>query len=120
MPSTNPLLQAVEARSQGAGDNRSLEQAIETEAMRLAKERLSSGPYRTSQLRQMGHPYSRRRPRPPALPAIINVQTGRFRAGWRIRARLSGSRLTLDVENVSPEAKFLLHGTRWMIARPYD
>ncbi len=117
---SDPLMLSVERNRSGQGGNRSLEAAIEAEALKLAKERLSSGPYKTAQLRQMGHPYSRRRPAPPMHPAIINVQTGRFRNSWRIEARLTGTRLQLSVDNTSPEARFLLHGTRKMIARPYE
>lgn len=49
---------------------------------------LSSGPYPQSVLTAMGHPYARRRPRPPMPPYIINRQTtaagaASFFSAWR-------------------------------------
>jgi len=71
---------------------------------------LSSGTISSHQLAVMGHPYARRRPRPPQDAAIINRQSGRFYHGWR----LDGGKLVND----TGYAPFLFHGTRRMIARP--
>ena len=87
------------------------------DALRAA-EQLSSGAFSTTELRRMGHPYARRNPRPPADPAIINVQRGDFRAGWHIRApRKVGRKIAGRLENIDPKAGFM-HGTRRMIPRP--
>lgn len=115
-----------------------LERAAEEEAHRIT-DALSSGPYSSAQLAAMGHPYGRgggaagggrsrrgRRGRspaarqaPPLPPWIINEQTGLFRRSWQIRARVSRGVLTVEAENTAPHARFLLGGTRRMIARPF-
>lgn len=75
----------------------------------------SSGPFSTRQLRQMGHPYARRNPRPPGNPAVVNRQTGLFRASWRLVKTANGWR----VENLAPYARYFNDkGTRRMIRRP--
>lgn len=75
----------------------------------------SSGPFSTATLRRMGHPYARRNPRPPGNPAVVNVQSGRFRQSWRLVKTPSGWR----VENLAPYAKYFSdRGTRRMIRRP--
>jgi len=58
--------------------------------------------------------YARRNPRPPADPAIINVQSGVFRSAWTVRQEASGKWV---LENDSPHADFM-HGTKLMIRRP--
>lgn len=79
---------------------------------------LSSGGSSLAQLRVAGHPYSRQRPNPAYDAAIINVQSGRFRADWRGQGpRTIGGVVTSHVVNASPEAKYM-QGTRRMIARP--
>jgi hypothetical protein len=83
--------------------------------------RLSMGTYSSAMLRALGFPYSRRRPRPPQDPAIINMQSGQFLFGWRLRApRVDGGVMRTRLVNVAPHAKFLPHGTRKMIARPFE
>lgn len=77
--------------------------------------RLSSGPFTSKHLRQLGHPYAPGR-RPPLFPSIVNVQSGDFRSGWRIER----DREVLRVVNDTPEADFLRTGTRRMIARPIE
>lgn len=83
----------------------------------VAAEMLSSGVYTTADLRELGHPYAKRDPRPPQDAAIINRQTGRFQRSWKPK-RLSA--FHAQVINDSPEAEFLAkkEGTARMIARP--
>ncbi len=96
---------------------RAAEKESATETLRVLQE-LSSGPYSTSRLAQMGHPY-RIGGTPPADPAVINVQTGGFRAAWIVRPpRRSANGLSTRIVNTAPYAVFLLSGTEKMIARP--
>lgn len=97
---------------------REAEKAAAQHALQIAR-MLSSGPYSSAQLRRMGHPYSAARPRPPADPAIINRQTGRFLAGWRIQGpRKTTKGLVTKLINDAPQAARLDRGTSRMIARP--
>jgi hypothetical protein len=65
-----------------------------------------------------GHPYSAARPNPAYNPAIINVQSGRFRAAWKSTGPVSiGGRVVSKIINDSPEAKYM-SGTKRMVARP--
>lgn len=80
---------------------------------------LSSGPYTREQLRQLGHPYSTRNPRPPAPTGIINVATDVFRRNWKAEGgSWRGDTLESRVVNRSKVAEWLKTGTRRMIARP--
>lgn len=81
-------------------------------------QRVSSGPFSLRRLRQMGHPYAKRDPRPPLHPGVINVQSGKFRRRWF--ARVNASKGEASVINQSETAKFLKGGTKRMIARPAD
>lgn len=96
----------------------------EREIMRRAlaeARRISSGPYSTRTLRRMGHPYSRRRPHPPLSAYHINVQTGRFRAGWRVVGPIKRSEgIAAALVNESAHAGFLRLGTTRMIPRPFE
>ena len=83
------------------------------EALQEAR-KLSSGPFSSRQLAAMGHPYARRRPRPPLPAHIINVQSGRFRRAWRI----AGHGDALRIENTDPKGRRFRRGTLRMIARP--
>lgn len=91
---------------------REAEQESGREALRVAR-LLSSGPLTSQQLAMLGHPYARRAPR-VARPAVINVQTGRFRAGWHLVRQGDRQR----VVNHSPLSPFFARGTRLMIRRP--
>lgn len=97
--------------------------AAESEAAKVAMEiahDLSSGPITSRELRKLGHPYGHGRT-PPADPAILNLQSGAFKAGWRIIGpRKSGDGLRTTLVNASPYAGHLLRGTRRMIPRPYE
>jgi hypothetical protein len=67
--------------------------------------RFSQGGYKTDVLAQMGHPYAKRRPRPPQDTAIINLQTGDLFRGWRRRTgNWRGGTLSSFVFNVSRDA----------------
>lgn len=83
------------------------------EALAIARA-YSSGPFSARMLAAMGHPYARRAPRPPDRPAIINLQTGAFRAAWRVVRAGDVTRVVND----SPLAPFFSRGTTVMIRRP--
>lgn len=77
--------------------------------------------YNLTQLRAMGHPYSRSSPNPPLPPGIINRQTGEFYAGLRVSMpQHSGTRLMLHITSDYWKSNLLMHGTERMVARPYD
>lgn len=117
----SPQQIALLLRRQAHAFERAIREAeAQAAAAALAEaQKLSSAPYSTAELRRMGHPYATRAPRPPGDAAQINVQTGRFRAAWRIVGpRKTKSGLSTRLVNDSPEAKLLLSGTRYMIARP--
>lgn len=113
----NPLLVGLQRTLTAPA--RALEAETEAQAYRIA-DRLSSGPYSLADLRRMGHPYARRRPRPPLPPGVINVQSGLFRRSWHVEAHLRGARMEVSIENRAPYARYLLEGTRRMIPRPYE
>lgn len=81
--------------------------------------RASRGRYSSARLAAMGHPYSRRNPRPPQDPAIINRQSGLFLQSWWTAQRWTKPNNLLNVlTNTAPYAGYLRTGTRRMIARP--
>jgi hypothetical protein len=64
--------------------------------------RLSRGVYKTETLAKMGHPYAKRKPRPPADAGIINLQKGDLLRGWRRKTgNWSGGTLFSSVFNIS-------------------
>lgn len=104
----NPLILKAEAESAAA--------------LKKRAQTLSSGHLKTSTLRLLAQQrgagiYSRRKPG-SINPAIINVQTGRFRRSWmtRIVKRIDGTGIT--IWNIAPYGKDLLTGTFWSIPRP--
>lgn len=99
---------------------------IKGRALEVARE-MSSGPYGDpAVLRALGHPYSRRHPRPIGAfyPAKINVNTGDFRSRWRGTVtrrglQAGGASITMRLSNNSPHARYLTErGTSRMIGRP--
>jgi hypothetical protein len=97
---------------------RKIEADTARQAILIARE-VSSGRFSTEDLRRMGHPYSRRHPNPPADPAIINRQSGRFWRGWSVVGPvITGDRSRVTLTNSAPYADYLKTGTRRMIARP--
>jgi hypothetical protein len=96
--------------------------AAERQTMAFALQearRLSGGPFKTAMLRAMGHPYAKRRPRPPIDAAIINKQSNVFRRSWRVvPPRQAGKEMVSTLSNIAPYARFLFEGTRLMIMRP--
>lgn len=81
----------------------------------------SQGPYSSAQLASMGHPYSRRAPRPPMPSGFINVQRSRrfVRSFSTVqRGRHNNNRIVTELNNNSPEWQYLKYGTRYMIKRP--
>ena len=73
--------------------------------------------YSLKQLRQMGHPYSRRVAAPPKPAHLINRQGGQFRAGWQLRWTRTKDGAVATVYNRAPHAQYMM-GTRYMIPRP--
>lgn len=70
-------------------------------------------------LAAMGHPYSRKYPRPPHPSHLIHVQSGGFIAKWFARTKVVGDDYRLEFGNASGAlAGWLEHGTRKMIPRP--
>ena len=97
---------------------RAAEKESAQEALAIAR-RLSSGPLSAGDLRRLQHPYSTARSRSPQDPAIINVRSGRFRDAWRVtNPRRTAGGLVTRLINTAPYARYLLFGTRRMIARP--
>jgi hypothetical protein len=80
----------------------------------------SSGPYSLAALRRMGHPYARRHAAAPLDPAVINLQTGRFAASWRLESVGGGLIGGMRVVNDAPYAGYLEEGTSRMIRRPIE
>jgi hypothetical protein len=80
----------------------------------------ASGPIKQAQLTAMGHPYSRRRPRPPLPTFIVNVQSGRFRGSFSVKQQDVAGETWTNLLNSSPEWAFLRAGTSRMLRRPLD
>lgn len=76
----------------------------------------SSGGFKLSTLRLMGHPYSPRVNAPPLPPYIINMQTGQFYKGWRLR--LAPNWAMVEHNEVSHRYWIMSSPTALMIARP--
>jgi hypothetical protein len=100
---------------------RALQQQVRSAEAQSAQEALatahaySSGPFSTRMLQIMGHPYSRRNPRPPGNPAVVNRQSGRFRSSWRVMRQGDRTRLVND----APYAQYFNDaGTVRMMRRP--
>lgn len=74
----------------------------------------SSGGLSLGAMQKMGHPFARRHPKPLADPAVINVQTGQFRANWRTLVARDEA-LIINADRV---ADFLERGTKTMVNRP--
>src|SRR5918996_632633 len=80
---------------------------------------LSKGPFTSAHLKAMGHPYSKRKNRPPQDPAIINKQSGFFLSAWVARpTQQAANSFQTRIENFAPYAEFLHRGTDRMIQRP--
>ena len=69
------------------------------------------------ELARMGHPYSKRRPRPPMFAGIISRHRGLFYAAWETTTLNGAYRIVSKIRNRSAVAKFM-RGTSRMIARP--
>lgn len=95
----------------------------------------SSGPYKQRTLTALDHPYARRHvstvtrrgktksvrglPIGVGFPARINVQSGRYREGWRTTKRGRGNTVSVTLSNATPYAQYLTAaGTSLMIGRP--
>lgn len=81
--------------------------------------RKSSGPFSSSALATMDHPYARRHGSPALDPSTINVQSGAFRASWKGAVTFVGlTVMRAEIVNDDPKADLLERGTRTMFARP--
>lgn len=119
---TNAGSLAAKKRALAGQVSQNMRRAAQTQAakMKFVAISLSSGPLSTAQLRQMGHPYSRRFPAGAAgLPDhVINRQTGAFASAWSCRARRNRDDWTISLYNSSPYAAYLEFGTVTSRARP--
>ena len=83
--------------------------------------RLSSGPFDQQTLNLLDNPYAKRHGASLLDPQVINVQTGRFRAGWQtFGPTLASGGIVSSLTNFTPESYFLQPGTRFMWNRPID
>jgi hypothetical protein len=92
------------------------------EGVQIAKQD-SSGRFSLRRLRQMGHSYARRAPNPPDDPAIINKQSGVFRAAWTVEPihSTTGGATVGYVVNRSDRVRWLTErGTRLIMGRPIE
>jgi hypothetical protein len=96
-------------------------QDAERESLRQAEQEAwdsSSGPFKLSTLKKMGHPYATRNPRPPLSAGVINTQSGAFRGNWRpTSSAWSSDELTNRLVNSDPVSEYM-SGTSLMISRP--
>jgi hypothetical protein len=86
---------------------------------KIAQE-MTSGTISTRQLREMGHPFSRRRPQPSVAKLPINRQSGELSNAIRLvrRVRANGEEIFLSVN--SPHAVVLgKRGTQRMVPRGF-
>ena len=76
--------------------------------------------YSLEQLRQMGHPYAKRAPRPPVMPHIINRQSNNLHRNWRWNWARTPDGVRATIYNNAFTAPFMrdVQGTATMIARP--
>lgn len=89
---------------------------------------LSSGNVSQKELDREDNPYARRHPRPLRDPAIINAQTGQFRADWENPPPTSyGGTIEGYIENHNPIADYLTQKRgqigayqSFMVERPID
>lgn len=89
------------------------------ELLAKAKQFSNRRHYSLEQLRQMGHPYAKRNPRPPVAAHIINKQSGAVYAGWHRQVRRNSDGATATVYNTAPHSGYLLSGPKSkMIRRP--
>lgn len=86
--------------------------------------RLSRGTISTAESRMLDYLYATRHggSRVPGDPAIINFQQGDFYMGWHLLPLrwTAGGDLRLTLRNDSEAARWLLEGTKYAIARPFD
>lgn len=69
-------------------------------------------------LRRMGHPYAKQRPRPPHPVYEIHTHSGGYRRGWFARTKMHNGDSVIEFGNsAEPIAGWLEDGTRKMIAR---
>jgi hypothetical protein len=97
-------------------------QAAQAQTMKRAKDRAFNLTkrqfYSLDELAEMGHPYSRWRPRPPMDPAVINLQSGNLSRRWGVRAvTRSGNRMRAELRNTAPYWNSL-RGKEAQISRP--
>ena len=88
--------------------------------MKDSAEANTRGPYSLARLAEMGHPYAKRRPRPPMHPGILNKQTGRLNRSFRMgMPTVSSGTIHARIYNVDPKAERVETGLySRAIARP--
>ena len=112
-----PKIRSLPARMNGYGGKMASELGQEMFALVV---QYSSGPISSAQLAAEDHPYAKRHGAPMRDPSVINIQTGRFQAGWGLSLRPGANRYDINAHNEVPYADFLKQGTRLMFARPMD
>lgn len=122
---------AKHQRSRARKVRRSLDVGSKAVAEEMRKEaiRLTSGTVTTKQLREMGHPYARRRTGTrrrgrqrgtlPRLP--IHRQSGRLQKSLRVFRRMSSRGISWQIQFTAPHSPFVLApgGTENMVARGF-
>lgn len=79
---------------------------------------VSSGDLTPKDLARAGHPFARRAPNAAFDPSVINKQTGRFAASWRVvPPTVSGDSVVSGLVNTDLN-KIYLQGTSRMVPRP--
>ncbi len=88
--------------------------------------RMSSGQLSSAELARRDYPYATRHgssglwtAMSGKTPALVNVQTGAFKADWQTDPPQAGdSIISGRLMNLNPVADYLQYGTRNMVARP--
>lgn len=73
--------------------------------------------YTLAELRDMGHPYATRNPRPPMRPHVLSAHSRELHGSWAWNFGWTGDGWRVTVYNSAPHAKYM-RGTKYMIARP--
>lgn len=82
-----------------------METAIHGRAIALS---LTSGPFKTAYLRKFRPGlYSKAAPRPPADPALINIQSGLLNRSWQLSQETIGPHIVTSIFNESEHARFI-------------
>ena len=100
--------------------------AAKTAEMRSARtgvqlaQGLSGGGKSSAQLAREDHPFAKRHGSPKDITYLINEQSGRFRAAWRLKTSTILRDFAPVIVNDTPYADFLRYGTRKAFRRDID